>query len=939
MKVHLKDGKVRFIEGNRDHPVNEGALCAKGSAAIQQQDSPAKLTRPMKRIGPRGKGRFKEIGWDEALRIATNWLGKIRNDDPKQLAFFTGQDQSQALTSWWAEQFGTPNYATNGGVCSVNMAAAGHYTIGGSFWEAGEPDWDRSRYLMMFGCAEDHASNPIKRGLSKLKERGAKVVSVNPVRTGYAAIADEWLSIRPGTDGLFILSIVQELLKAGKIDVDYLIRYTNVSWLVFVEEGAAHGMFVRTADEKPIVWDRERDQPRAYDDLDAKPALHGEVKLASGRRAAPAFQLFVERYLDPIYSPDQVAEETGIPAATIRRIAAELATVAFEQAILLDQPWTDVFGRRHDKMIGRPIAIHAMRGISAHTNGFHTCRALHLLQALLGSIDCPGGFRYKPPFPGPIPPVTRPATKATPGKSLHGPPLGFPAGPEDLFIDEEGSPSRLDKALSWEAPLAVHGMIQSVISNAYNRDPYPIDTLLIHMADMVGNSAMNRGDAARMLSEQDEESGEYRIPRIICSDAYFSETAAFADLILPDTTFLERWDCLSILDRSISTADGPADSIRQPVLAPDRDVRPFQDVLLDLGARLNLPGFVDEDGAALYPDGYGDYLVNHERKPGQGSLMGWRGDDGTMKGKGAPNPDQLQLYIDNGCFWQDQLPPEARYFKHANRAYLDYAVDMGFIDDAEPIIHQLYSEVLQKFRLAAEGHSYIRPPDRHQERIRAFFDPLPFWYPPFEDPNSNDDDFPIHAITQRPMAMSPNRSSESAWLSKVEGPPRLYMNRLLGKELGLQDDDWAWVTSCHGSVKGQVRLMEGVNDRTVWTWHAVDKRKRFRQSPPASDQGSKTNLSFNLLIDELLPAQPGGHRYALADPVTGQAAWYDLRVRVEPADAKGGRAVVPLSREPRSTGSTKGAKDLVVAPLPLNASTTEVTEESVLITLEGRKAS
>src|SRR3546814_5353855 len=85
--------------------------------------------------------------------------------------------------------------------------------------------------------------------------------------------------------------------------------------------------------------------------------------------------------------------------------------------------------------------MHAMRGISAHSNGFHTCRAIHLLQMLLGSIDCPGGFRYKPPFPRPCPPAQKPAGKpgqVNPGQPLAGPPLGFPMGPEDLLLDTDG---------------------------------------------------------------------------------------------------------------------------------------------------------------------------------------------------------------------------------------------------------------------------------------------------------------------------------------------------------------------------------------------------------------------------------------------------------------------------------------------------------------------
>src|SRR3546814_8839458 len=89
----------------------------------------------------------------------------------------------------------------------------------------------------------------------------------------------------------------------------------------------------------------------------------------------------------------------------------------------------------------------------------------------------------------------------------------------------------------------------------------------------------------------------------------------YADLVLPDTTYLARWDCISLLDRPISSAHGPGDAIRQPVCTPDRDVRPFQDVLIDLGARLGLPGFVTGDGAPQYPGGYPDYIVNHERSP------------------------------------------------------------------------------------------------------------------------------------------------------------------------------------------------------------------------------------------------------------------------------------------------------------------------------------
>ena len=106
--VHIKDGKVRYINGNKDHPVNRGVICGKGSAGIMQHYSPARLKKPLLRIGPRGSGEFREIEWEEALTIATERLSAVRRSDPKKLAFFTGRDQSQSLTGWWASQFGTP---------------------------------------------------------------------------------------------------------------------------------------------------------------------------------------------------------------------------------------------------------------------------------------------------------------------------------------------------------------------------------------------------------------------------------------------------------------------------------------------------------------------------------------------------------------------------------------------------------------------------------------------------------------------------------------------------------------------------------------------------------------------------------------------------------------------------------------------------------------
>ena len=876
INVHMKEGQVAYIEGNRDHPVNQGVLCAKGSAGIMQVNAPSRLRAPLKRVGPRGSGQFEEISWDEALEMAVGLLKPVREKNPEKLAFFTGRDQSQSFTSFWAQNFGTPNYAAHGGFCSVNMAAAGIYTMGGAFWEFGQPDWDHTKLFMLFGVAEDHDSNPIKMGIGKIKARGAKVIGVNPIRSGYNAVADDWIGITPGTDGLFILALVHELLKAGKIDLDYLAQYTNAPVLVDAETG----LLLRDGDGKQLVVDRVTGALTAFDQKGVRPDLRGTHSDGALTNRS-VFQHMIERYLDPEYAPEAVSEKTGISAGKIRAIAAELARVAFDEAFELDQPWTDFRGERHEKMVGRPVSFHSMRGISAHSNGFQTCRALHILQIILGTVEVPGGFRFKPPYPKPSEIHPKPHCKVTPGAPLDGPHLGFVHGPEDLALKDDGSPARIDKAFTWENPMSAHGLMHMVISNAHAGDPYKIDTLFMYMANMSWNSSMNTSGVIEMLTDTDD-SGNYVIPNIIYSDAYSSEMVAYADLVLPDTTYLERHDCISLLDRPICEADAAADAIRWPVVEPDRDVRGFQSVLCDLGARLNLPGFVNEDGSQKYDD-YADYIVNHIRKPGIGPLAGFRG-NGNKAGRGDVNPDQLDRYIQNGGFFVEHIPAGANYYKPWNMDYQNWAVGMGLYDSPQPYLFQLYVEPMRKFQRAAEGHGDRQPPDHLRARIKSTLDPLPIWYPPFEDSHVDPDEYPVHALTQRPMAMYHSWGTQNAWLRQIHGVNPLYLPTKLMRAHDLRDGDWAKVSSAHGDITVPVMEMAALNENTVWTWNAIGKRKGAWALDEKAPEATKGFL-LNHLIHELLPAKGDGLRWANSDPITGQAAWFDLRVKIEKSTA------------------------------------------------------
>ncbi|MGI9306990.1 MAG: molybdopterin-dependent oxidoreductase [Gammaproteobacteria bacterium] len=870
VRVTLEGGKIRFVEGNPNHPVNHGVLCAKGNAAAMKQLSPAKLRAPLLRTGERGAGEFSEISWDRALNILTERLAKIRAKNPNLLAFFTGRDQMQALTGLWARQFGTLNWASHGGFCSVNMAAAGLLTHGYSFWEFGEPDWERAKYFMLWGVAEDHASNPLKIGIKKLKERGVKIVAVNPVRTGYQAVADEWIPITPGGDGALAAALIHVLLREGRADEQFLRDYTNMPWLADGE-----GLFARDENGDPLVWDEKTAAPVSAYSPAAVPQLCGEYELPGGRKTRTAMTLALAQYLSPDCSPEAMSAHCGVAPETIRRLAGELAHAAFAAPAVVEEPWTDWRGRRHESFIGRPVAMHAMRGVSAHSNGFQTCRLLHFLQAILGALDCPGGHLAKPPYPKHPPAASKPAVHAAPNTPLSAPPLGIPAGPEDLAVDENGAPLRIDHAYSWDAPLAAHGAIQSAAGNAARAAPYSIDTLLIFMANLAWNSAFNPDDAAAALTAKNED-GEYKIPFVAVADSFHSETVNYADLVLPDTTYLERYDAISMLDRPISEPHAACDAIRAPVLPPDRDVRPWQEVLVELAARLRLPVFTDDNGAPKY-SGYEDFIARYEQKPGIGFLAGWRGKNGESNLRGAPNPRQWEKYIENECFYRSEIPPAARYFRFANRAYLQYAHACGWTENDKPMFIQLYSETLRKFQRAGEGKTPAPPDAEQRRRLREYFYPLPFYYPPLE---TADGAYPFYAVTQRPMFMYHSWDSQNAWLRQIAADNYIYMQRARAEKMNIANGDWVWLSSRRGRIAARAKLMDGVAANTVWTWNAIGNRAGAWGLDARANENVEGFL-MNHLLHENLPAKNGARPMPNADPITGQAAWYDLRVNIE----------------------------------------------------------
>ncbi|MBA1331109.1 hypothetical protein QQ73_08095, partial [Candidatus Endoriftia persephone str. Guaymas] len=141
--------------------------------------------------------------------------------------------------------------------------------------------------------------------------------------------------------------------------------------------------------------------------------------------------------------------------------------------------------------------------------------------------------------------------------------------------------------------------------------------------------------------------------------------------------------------------------------------------------------------------------TNYETSPGSGIgfLAGWRGKGGEKFLKGEPNPRQWEMYQKNDCHYHYKLPRSYQYMRNWNRGYLEWARAHGMTRYAEPITLHLYSEVLQRFRLAAQGKWPGRqPPERLRKRVEEHFDPLPFFTAPLEQKLVDNHEFPLNAL-------------------------------------------------------------------------------------------------------------------------------------------------------------------------------------------------
>jgi anaerobic selenocysteine-containing dehydrogenase len=241
-EIYVKDGKVTCVEGNADHPFNQGRLCAKGLAVPQYMYHPDRVLYPLKRVGERGEGKWERITWDEAYGTIEAKFKDIRDKNGAESVIFcqgTGRDIGGPIT-FLMYAYGSPNW--------VQVGLAGHacYTprLGAMFATQGNysvldasqflaeryesKEWEVPKYIIVW------AQNPIAgchdgfygHWIIDCMKRGSKLIVIDPRHTWFSSRADVHLQLRPGTDGAIALAMLNVIINEGLEDKEFVRDWT-----------------------------------------------------------------------------------------------------------------------------------------------------------------------------------------------------------------------------------------------------------------------------------------------------------------------------------------------------------------------------------------------------------------------------------------------------------------------------------------------------------------------------------------------------------------------------------------------------------------------------------------------------------------------------------------------------------------------------------------
>lgn len=578
--VHRVNGVVVKIEGNPASPTNQGRNCAKSAAALLTLYNPYRVKTPLKRTNPeKGRGidpKWVQISWEEAISIISKKLKKIQSDDPRKFVFLTGHAASLNMNTEqaFADSFGTPNVIVGGTSVGCGGATSPINKIVNGAGQA-RADLLYCKYFLNLGANSQQGGKGNSEEVDAFvnaRIRGLKVVNVTPILSPSLAKTDEWVPIVPGTTGYFLLSMIHVILNELKVyDKAYLEQRTNSVYLVgddglYLRNNELHEDEVRGLHlGKPLVWDLVDQRAKAFDDPTLKnPALDGTYKV-NGKTYRTAFYSLKEHV--KAYTPEKGAEITGIPAEIVRRLAKEWV----EHAELGN---TITLG---DKVYPfRPVAIISEQGSKCHVDNYMVVHATKILSLIVGAAEVPGSAKAAgiPTY------QINPVDGVTTSEELIYVPLK--KNPDNISLIEHSPIPGSSTGLAWLT-------LTDPKSYGFNYIPEVLGT-------WGGNPQSLLGDFERVNGIMKS------FPFTFAISYEFDEPTEFADIILPENSWLERYGLSSYTPRTSFTdafrkKGNYGWAIQQPVLEkPLYDTKEGNQIIIELSEAL---GILNGNGGLL----------------------------------------------------------------------------------------------------------------------------------------------------------------------------------------------------------------------------------------------------------------------------------------------------------------------------------------------------
>ncbi|NUN14987.1 MAG: molybdopterin-dependent oxidoreductase [Myxococcales bacterium] len=808
-----------------------------------------------------------------------------------QLVMVSGRNQNSDLTKRFMDAFGSINHLDHTSICNAAYKTGGYHTFTNPKKAKGtynfKPILENATYVVLFGTNPVEANVPTNtfgRLVASMVKNGGKIVVVDPRFSNTAAKAHRWVPIKPGYEGAFAFGMMRWLIDNGKIDVDFLTRphedaakkvingkqhysWSDATYLIDTAKhvrldsaqagvlwanltmaaGKAETVLTVTSTagfpskgtlkigSELITYTGKTDTTftglgrGASGTTAADAALDAQISIPwmviSGGQAVPyntvdqADLEFVGKVnnIDCETSFSMLADEVslktvdeyetlcGLEVGTIATVSSEFASAK--------APVADMY-----------------RGAQSTTNGYYNCRAIFLLNGLMGNVDRIGGFAMGPRFNGAEP--ARPVTTSTSGVKLD--------RGKTKYAGTKPKPTR-----QWY-PIAEVGITQEILPSAKIGYPYAIKALMTFTHNSAQTIPFPQSQVAALVDTK-------AIPLHICSTIFMDETAALADYVLPDGMYLEKWASPMAGYPTIHTK---ASTIRRPVVGtfdpitkhyipafPDTML--FDDVLIRIAVELGLPNF-GLNGAGA----------------GKDIFTAWQ---------------YYNLFFSGGDYTQG-LDEKADYMRMGGKRQNPAEI----ADPANPAFAlNRYGDRVDIF--------YEKAAASKNALTGKYFSGVPI----FEEPGIAMDGtklvppagYDLTLITFKRGWHTQSRTSSNEWLAEIERANRLWINSVDAKARGITNGDRVRVsTPAHttGEV-GRAYVTEEIRPGVVGVSAHFGRREAGSKQHMADGQPMphNANIGGGLSANHLMWPEPAFPDLCLTDAASGMAAFLSPSVKVE----------------------------------------------------------